>query len=144
MNLYPHAKNEALSLSFFLEIQLIQKSCNLIGQKHFGPYLRSQISQKIWDLCKNITNKSPDLPHSTSYSFVTQCQNLKKINALLPRKHLGKQAAMRKDRIGLKCLNLSLYAIHYPTRPITEARAASRDFSNICACPPEQPWSHPT
>ena len=99
MNLYPHAKNEALSLSFFLEIQLIQKSCNLIGQKHFGPYLWSQISQKIWDLCKNITNKSPDLPHSTSYSFVTQCQNLKKINALLPRKHLDKQAAMHKDRI---------------------------------------------
>ena len=64
---------------------------------HFGPYLRNQISHKIWDLCKNITNKSPDLPHSTSYSFVTQCQNLEKINAPLPRKRPNKQAGMCKD-----------------------------------------------
>ena len=31
---------------FLLELQLIQKSCNLIGREHFGPYLRNQIFAK--------------------------------------------------------------------------------------------------
>ena len=36
-----------------LEISLISKSCNLIGQEHFGTYLRNHIFMKCW-ICLRI------------------------------------------------------------------------------------------
>ena len=42
-----HVTRVATPLFYFvLEIQLILKSCNLIGQEHFGPYLSDHICWK--------------------------------------------------------------------------------------------------
>ena len=41
LNWYQHAKNQAISL-----ISFIQKYCNLIVRKHFGPNLRKKIFTK--------------------------------------------------------------------------------------------------
>ena len=37
----------------FRVLQLIEKSCNLIGQEHFGPYLRNQNFPK-YEICSSI------------------------------------------------------------------------------------------
>ena len=41
MNLYKHAKNQAFS-SFYCRDIFDFKTCNLIAQEHFGPYLRNR------------------------------------------------------------------------------------------------------
>ena len=46
-----------LFIHIVLEMQSILKFCNLIGQEHFGPYLRNQIFHQTWDLCKSTANK---------------------------------------------------------------------------------------
>ena len=52
MNLYQHAKNEAFS-SYCSGDLVDLKSCNLIGQEHFDPYLRNQITPK-YCICARI------------------------------------------------------------------------------------------
>ena len=54
-----HTKNQFISLislwdtANFRVLWLIEKSCNLIGQEHFGPYLRNQNFPK-YEICSSI------------------------------------------------------------------------------------------
>ena len=54
-----HTKNQFIPLislwdtANFRVLQLIEKSCNLIGQEHFGPYLRNQNFPK-YEICSSI------------------------------------------------------------------------------------------
>ena len=54
-----HTKNQFISLislwdtANFRVLRLIEKSCNLIGQEHFGPYLRNQNFPK-YEICSSI------------------------------------------------------------------------------------------
>ena len=54
-----HTKNQFISLislwdtANFRVLRLIEKSCNLIGQEHFGPYLRNQNFPK-YEVCSSI------------------------------------------------------------------------------------------
>ena len=46
---------------------------------------------------KKIFLENPDLPHTTSYGFLTPCQNLEKTNYAIPRKHPNRQKDGWKD-----------------------------------------------
>ena len=54
-----HTKSQFISLislwdtGNFRVLRLIEKSCNLTGQEHFGPYLRNQNFLK-YEICSNI------------------------------------------------------------------------------------------
>ena len=117
MNLYQHAKNQAISLICSGDmIDLL--SCNLIGWEHFGLYLRNnfhyrstsvkindQIFQQIQKTLflalfgsifpifggKIFFPENPVLSRTTPYEFLAPCQNLEKINDTIPRKCLDRQ-----------------------------------------------------
>ena len=54
-----HTENQFISLIFLWDaanirvLQLIEKSCNMIGQEHFAPYVRSQDFPK-YEICSSI------------------------------------------------------------------------------------------
>ena len=65
---------------FVLEIWSIKKSCNLIGWKNFGPYLRNQ-NFPIWDLCRNRANK---INFHYRTKLMTKCFNVFKKSYFWP------------------------------------------------------------
>ena len=49
----------------------------------------------FWD--KKIFLESPALSHTTSYGFLTPCQNLEKVNDIIQRKRLDRQEEGQND-----------------------------------------------
>ena len=112
---------------FVLEIWFIKKSCNLIGWKHFGPYLRKyKFSLKIkfgknwwqnfpiiektlfwcildpfsqfWGQKKKFFQENLALSRTTSHGILAPCQNLEKIYDTIPRKCTDRNKDGRTDR----------------------------------------------
>ena len=89
----------------FRVLQLIEKSCHLIGQEHFGPYLRTRT-----------------FPNMT---FVQACKNYSNINFHY-RSNLQKNIELRK-----KILNFFKESWAWPIFPILGEK---HDFEKVWPC----------
>ena len=88
-----------------LETRFIKKPCNLIGWKHFGPYLRTEFFDQIPVF-------GPFLVHfpnfrgknvfsvkcgSVTLNFIAPCQNLEKTDDTIPRNRPDRRRDRQKD-----------------------------------------------